>query len=211
LRKTIRTIATTPDVERIHLLAHSRGTDLLVSAVSDLVYEAYTHQTNFARRYKIGNIVLMSPDIDADVATAKIFKAVSDPDLPYGEAPKPSMLIERVPEFRLTIYVSPEDKALATSSWLFGSIVRIGSFGRDTVSAKYIENWRTWGFIDVIQARHTAGWIGHSYFTSDPRASADLMALVRYGLRPNDPGRPLEEIERPFWQLRTQHGASGSK
>ena len=177
LRKTIRTIATTPGLERIHLLAHSRGTDLLVSAVSDLVYEAYTHQTNFARRYKIGNIVLMSPDIDADVATAKIFKAVSDPDLPYGEAPNPSMLIERVPEFRLTIYVSPEDKALATSSWLFGSIARIGSFGRDTVSPKYIENWRTWGFIDVIQARHTAGWIGHSYFTSDPRASADLMPL----------------------------------
>jgi esterase/lipase superfamily enzyme len=75
LRKTIRTIATTPGVERIHLLAHSRGTDLLVTAVSDLVYEAYTHQTNFARRYKIGNIVLMSPDIDADVATAKIFKS----------------------------------------------------------------------------------------------------------------------------------------
>jgi hypothetical protein len=37
------------------------------------------------------------------------------------------------------------------------------------------------------------------------------MALLRYGLRPNDPGRPLEEIERPFWQLRTQHGVSGSK
>jgi hypothetical protein len=27
--------------------------------------------------------------------------------------------------------------------------------------------------------------------------------VLRYGLRPNDPGRPLEEIERPFWQLPT--------
>jgi hypothetical protein len=69
-----------------------------------------------------------------------------------------------------------------------------------------------WGFIDMIQARdNTAGWIGHSYFTSDPRASADLMAVLRYGLRPNEPGRPLEEIERPFWQLPTQLGAGSSK
>jgi hypothetical protein len=80
------------------------------------------------------------------------------------------------------------------------------------VPLKYIENWRTWGFIDMIQARDTAGgWIGHSYYTSDPRASSDLMAVLRYGLRPNDPGRPLEEIERPFWQLPTQRGAGSSK
>jgi esterase/lipase superfamily enzyme len=212
LRKTIRTIATTPGLERIHLLAHSRGTDLLATAMSDLVYEAYTHQTHFVRRYKIGNIVLLSPDIDVDVAVAKIFKTVSDPDLPYGETPNPSMLIERVPEFRLTIYVSPGDKALAASSWLFGSVARLGTLGRDTVTHKVIETWRTWGFIDMIQARHTAGgWIGHSYYTSDPRASSDLMAVLRYGLRPNEPGRPLEEIERPFWQLPTQRGASSSK
>jgi hypothetical protein len=63
----------------------------------------------------------------------------------------------------------------------------------------------------MIQARHTAGWIGHSYFRSDPRASADLMAVLRYGLLPNEPGRPLEEIERPLWQLPTQRGAGGSK
>jgi hypothetical protein len=37
------------------------------------------------------------------------------------------------------------------------------------------------------------------------------MAVLRYGLRPNEPGRPLEEIERPFWQLPTQRAAGGSK
>jgi hypothetical protein len=50
------------------------------------------------------------------VATAKIFKAVSDPDLPYGQAPNPRMVFERVPGFQITVYVSPNDKALAGSS-----------------------------------------------------------------------------------------------
>ena len=210
LRKTIRTIATTPGVERIHLLAHSRGTDLLVTAVSDLLYEAHTQQTHVAQRYKIGNLVLMAPDIDFDVATAKIFKAVSDPDLPYGQAPNPSMVFERIPGFRLTVYVSPEDKALAASSWLFGSIARLGSLGRNTVTPEQIEFIRTMGVIDLIQVRGTAEWVGHSYFRSDPRVSADLIAVLRYGLQPNEPGRPLEEIARPFWQLPTQRGAGRS-
>jgi esterase/lipase superfamily enzyme len=107
---------TTPGLERIHLLAHSRGTDLLATAMSDLTYEAYTQQSHVARRYKIGNIVLIAPHIDADVAIAKIFRAVSDPDLPYGQAPNPRMVFERVPGFQITVYVSPNDKALAGSS-----------------------------------------------------------------------------------------------
>jgi len=44
LRKTIRAIAETPGLERIHLIAHSRGTDVLVTAASDLNFEAYTKE-----------------------------------------------------------------------------------------------------------------------------------------------------------------------
>jgi hypothetical protein len=47
----------------------------------------------------------------------------------------------------------------------------------------------------------TPGFLGHSYFTSDPAVSSDLVALIRYGLKPGQPGRPLEEIRRPFWRI----------
>ena len=67
------------------------------------------------------------------------------------------------------------------------------------------------GTIDVIQVRGTTDLFGHGYFTSNPSASADLIALLRYGLRPNEPGRPLEEIERPFWRLPTAPEAAGVK
>jgi len=201
LRKAIRTIAQTPGVERIHLIAHSRGTDVLVTALSDLNYEAYMQQSTLARRYKVGNIVLMAPDIDLDVFAAKLFKALSDPDVPYGPAPNPRMVIERTPGFHITIYVSPDDKALAASSWMFGSLARLGRFDTAILTPVQIEQLRMMGIFDVIQVRGTGDFFGHSYFTSNPRASADLVALLRYGLRPNEPGRPLEEIERPFWRL----------
>jgi hypothetical protein len=37
-------------------------------------------------------IVLMSPDIDADVSVAKIFGIFSDPDLPNGKVPNPRLV-----------------------------------------------------------------------------------------------------------------------
>jgi esterase/lipase superfamily enzyme len=211
LRKAIRTIAQTPGVERIHLIAHSRGTDVLVTALSDLNYEAYIQQSSLAQRYKVGNIVLMAPDIDLDVFSAKLFKALSDPDMPYGPAPNPRMVIERTPGFHITIYVSPDDKALAASSWLFGSLARLGRFDTATLTPAQIEQLRKTGLFDVIQVRGTGDFFGHSYFTSNPRASADLVALLRYGLRPNEPGRPLEEIEKPFWRLPTAAEAAGGE
>ena len=27
--------------------------------------------------------------------------------------------------------------------------------------------------------------------------------MLRYGLKPNDPGHPLEEIKKPFWRIPT--------
>jgi len=54
------------------------------------------------------------------------------------------------------------------------------------------------GFIEV---ETTPGFLAHGYFTSDPAVSSDLIAMIRYGLAPGAPGRPLEEIQRPFWRI----------
>jgi esterase/lipase superfamily enzyme len=211
LRKTIRAIAGTPGLQKIHLLAHSRGTDVLVSAVSDLSVEAYTQQSNIAQRYKIGNVVLLAPDLDPDVAVAKIFTVASDPDVPYGSAPNPNVVFERMPGFRITIYASPEDKALATSGWLFGSLVRLGRINEALLTPDQIEHARSLGFLDVIQVESKTDLFGHSYFVSNPRVSSDLIALLRYGLGPNDPGRSLELVEKPFWRLPEERGTGAAQ
>ena len=70
--------------------------------------------------------MLVAPDLDGDVAVTKIFKVFSDPDLPFGGEPEPGTTIPPSPGLKLTMYVSRDDKALATSSWLFGSIARLG-------------------------------------------------------------------------------------
>jgi esterase/lipase superfamily enzyme len=201
MRKTIRAIAGTPGLQKIHLLAHSRGTDVLITAVSDLGVEAYSQRDDIAQRYKIGNVVLLAPDIDIDVAIAKVFKLSSDPGAPYGSAPNPQAVFGGGSGVRLTLYVSPNDKALATSGWLFGSIFRLGRLDRAAITPEQVEHVRLLGSVDVIQFQGKADLFGHSYFVSNPGVSSDLIALLRYGLGPNDPGRSLEEIEKPFWRI----------
>ncbi len=202
LKKTIRMIADTPGVERVHLLAHSRGTDVLATAMSEIAIEAYTTQTTLDRRFKVRNIVLMAPDMDFDVAVSKIFKVISDPDLPYGNAPNPRGTFPP-PGLHLTFYVSHDDKALSVSQFLFGSLARLGRVDESMFSEEQIERGRRAGIFDIIQVSGTTDLFGHSYFTSNPAVSSDLIALLRYGLKPGEPGRPLVEIARPFWQVPT--------
>jgi esterase/lipase superfamily enzyme len=182
-------------------MAHSRGTDMLATALSELSFEAYMQQSTLPRRFKLGNVVLLAPDLDADVAPAKIFAILSDPEVPYGATPNPRVVIPPLGGFHITVYVSPDDKALATSSWLFGSIARLGRVEASMLTPERMEQAGKLGFFDVIQIRGTTDFFGHGYFRSNPKASADLIALIRYGLAPNEPGRPLEEVKRPFWRI----------
>ena len=45
--------------------------------------------------------------------------------------------------------------------------------------------------VDIVQVRGKTDFFGHRYFVSNPQVSADIIAMLRYDLRPNEPGRPL--------------------
>ena len=201
LLKTIRIVGRTPGVERVHLIAHSRGTDTLTSAVAALSVEAYGLQSSLDREFHIGNVVLVAPDLDGDVALTKIFKVFSDPDLPFGGTAAPLAVIPPSPGLRVTLYVSPDDKALATASWLMGSIARLGRIDATMLNADQIAAIASLGAVDIIQVRGRTDFFGHSYLASNPQVSADIIAMLRYDLRPNEPGRSLEHVTGPFWQV----------
>jgi len=203
LLKTIRIIGRTPGVERVHLIAHSRGTDTLASAVAQLSAEAYMRRSSPNREFHIANVVLVAPDLDGDVAISKIFKVFSDPDLPFGDDPVPEALAPP-PGMKLTLYVSPDDKAIATASWLFGSIARLGGIDAAMLTSEQIAAIDALRAVDIIQVRGSTDFFGHSYFVSNPRVSGDIISMLRYDLQPNEPGRPLERIAGTFWRVPEQ-------
>ena len=199
LKKTIRTLATTPGLERLQLLAHSRGTALTLRAVSELVTEAIAAGKEPIDLYKIDNLVLLSPDIDVDIAGQQITGFLSDPELmtvwPEGRLP-------RVLQGRLTIYASPEDRALLVSRILFRSRNRVGQLRPEDIPDRAQRYFETVGRIDLIsyQGKRT-DLFGHSYFTTNPQVSSDLIELIRYDKQLGEPGRELIKTGRVTWEF----------
>jgi esterase/lipase superfamily enzyme len=177
LKKTIRMIARTPGVEGLQLLAHSRGTAVMLRAVRELGLEA----------------------IAAGQEPMTVYGLLSDPDLvtvwPEGRLP-------RLLKGRMTIYASPEDRALLVSKILFRSRNRVGQLRPEDLSPKAQAYFETLGKVDLITYEgDRTDLFGHSYFTTNPRVSSDLIAMLRYGKRLGEPGRELIQTGKVTWKF----------
>jgi esterase/lipase superfamily enzyme len=191
-RSLLRLIASYPEVEKIHLIAHSRGTDVAVAAVRELTIEARAAGINPRERYKIHNLVLAAPDLDLEVATQRIL----------GD--KISLSVHR-----FTVYSSPEDKAIGMASRLFASPRgRVGTFGQDQLTGAIgaqVEystgNVSFVNFTAAADALFTGEGYGHSYFRDAPTVASDVVLMLRDDLDPGTPGRPLEPLGPHFWRV----------
>ncbi|WP_295399910.1 alpha/beta hydrolase [uncultured Thiocystis sp.] len=199
LKKAIRMLAATPGLERLQILAHSRGTALTLKAVRELTLEAIAAGKEPVDLYRIGNLVLLSPDIDVDIAGQQLTGFLSDPDLvtlwPEGRLP-------RVLQGRLTIYTSADDRALLVSRILFRSRHRVGQLRPEDISERAQRYFATLDRVDLIsyEGKRT-DLFGHSYFTTNPAVSSDLIQMVRYGKRLGEPGRQLVKTGPVTWRF----------
>jgi len=148
--------------------------------------------------FKFNNVVLMAPDIDVEVASQKFFTFTSDPDLmsnwPHDRLP-------RTLQGRITVYSSPGDRALSVSKFFFRSLRgRLGQLSVDDIPVDKQAWFELWGKMDLIVYKGSrTDRFGHSYFTSNPKVSSDLIQLVRYGKKPGEPGRPLVKVAPVIW------------
>ena len=199
LKKAIRSLADTPGVEGVQLLAHSRGTAVMLNAYRELAIEAIVAGEEPAEALKLENLVLLSPDIDADVASQQIEVFVSDPNLhsAWSRAAMPHFVRNR-----LTIYASPEDRALKLSTFLFRSSHRVGQLQPEDLSPNTQEVFGTFGTVDaIVYEGERTDRFGHSYFMSNPRVSADLVELVVNNTPPGTPRRPLIRTGKVTWMF----------
>jgi hypothetical protein len=123
------------------------------------------------------------------VARQKLDIFSSNPDLVIRWS---SDRLPRLISGRLTVYASPADRALLASAILFRSRKRVGRFSPADIPQSVQDYFGKWGNIDLIvyQGKSTDRF-GHSYFSTNPDVSADLIQLVRFDRAPGEPGRPL--------------------
>jgi esterase/lipase superfamily enzyme len=152
-----------------------------------------------ADAFRIRHVVLMAPNVDQGVAAEEVRVFASDPDMLTRW---PSDLIPEALRGRLTVYASPEDRALYVSRILFRSSERLGQIDPGKTDPELMDIYSKWGFLDfVIYEGKRTDWFGHSYFHTNPEVSSDLVQLIRYDKKPGEPGRALEKIGPAVWRL----------
>lgn len=183
LRQLLVFLADHTHAQRINIIAHSMGTFLTSNALREMRLIGYDQTPEQLHdRFRIDNVVLVAPDIDADVLQKRFFREG------FHHVPK-----------QMTIYTSPDDKALAWATRLFFGIIRAGSITGDYLT----ENQRLWlkshphvSIIDIT-GQKTYG-LGHSHHTENPGVASDLFLLLAHDLTPSERGLALI-LETNVW------------
>ncbi len=184
LKQFIRALALVPELRRIHVVAHSRGTDVAASALREMVIEERGAGRVARESFKIGHVILASPDADLDVVSQRF------------EGERFFLAAEHV-----TVYVSSRDRAIGVAEWFHRSRQRFGQVRPEDLTDVQKSRFERIGHLDLVDARVETGLLGHSYYHSSPAVSSDLILLLRYGAAAGTPQRPLREVAPHYWVL----------
>jgi esterase/lipase superfamily enzyme len=186
LKNLIREMSSIPEIRTFHLIAHSRGTDVMSSAVRELALASRSDRGEVPGDIRNSRIILAAPDLDMDVVSQRLI----------------AEQLWRETE-NITIYTNQSDKAIGLAERFFKSVKRIGRLGAEDISQEGLSSIKQFegvSFIELMEAEQPSS--SHSYFHSDPAASSDLILMVRYGMEPGvENGRPLRPVTAGFWQI----------
>ncbi|HVZ94112.1 MAG TPA: alpha/beta hydrolase [Phycisphaerales bacterium] len=208
LKMLLYALAKCPKIEKVHLISHSRGTDVATTALRELnaeirgitgrspfatlqkgvVFdpsaEAFEQATPPWKLLKLETLVLASPDLDLDVFIQRFF----------GEN------VIRAAH-HVAIYFSKEDNALWWAEWLFEGRRRLGALHVDDIPLESRELLAKVNALQLINCDVHAE-SSHSYLFTHPAAFSDLLLLIRDDREPGaENGRPLGKAGEAIWEL----------
>lgn len=204
LKMLIWMLANSERVEEVHLISHSRGTDIASTALREIQFElrGVFHRSLYGpaagmpfinevapgtepfQVLKIRTLVLAAPDMDLDVFAQRFFN---------------EGLIHAAD--RIVIYTSERDSALGLSNWLFGGSSRLGDMRIERLDPQALEIVEQIKDLQLINC-DVRGTTSHGYVFQHPAAFSDLILLLRDDLDPGPgTGRPLYRKVPGIWQL----------
>ena len=186
LKETLRTLFEIPEIDNIHIIAHSRGTDVITTAMRELLIEH--RRTEDPKEYfKIANLILAAPDLDYGVVRQRLLAEQ------FGTA-----------FGQITVYTTSTDKALSLSQFFLRSI-RFGLLASNDVNTRDSSILENVGNVGFILATNVKSFTGHDYYFSNPAVSSDLLTVINHSAKPGTSLRPLTHQGGNFWLLNNNY------
>ena len=183
VKEMFRSLQGIDELEAIHVVAHSRGTDVTTTALRELVIEARAAGRSARKVLKIDNLILAAPDLDLEVVKQRLIAERFGPAI--GQ---------------ITIYTNPNDTALGLSSFVARG-VRFGQVTSGDLGERVEEVFRGIRNVHFVNASHIPGVVGHSYFRTHPGVLADISVVLQTSAPPASTLRPLTSLSGNFYRL----------
>ena len=192
LKEFMRSLYQNPNVNRIHIVAHSRGTDIATSALRELLIETRAQGLSPRSVFKIENLILAAPDLNFDIVGQRL---VSEQ---FGSA-----------FGRISVYMNQEDTALNVAQRLMVG-ARLGRLEPEDVPQTEQVIFGNVERVNFIRVANAGGAFGHSYYRENPMVLSDIVLLLNTCSPPGSATRPLERQSGNFWLLSNTYSGGGS-
>jgi len=169
------------DAEQINFITHSSGAEIVGSVIRELGLLSHDLAPDARqRKWRIGTIAMVSPDVSADVARERLLKE----DI-------------RGVYRKIVVYSSARDRALRWASRILYRTTRIGSIREDDLTERdhaWLDERSGVSIIDV-DSRPYDGWMHHTHHRYSPAVASDIVLSLRTGLTPDERGLTRNEGE----------------
>ncbi len=183
LKNMLRLLASFDEIDNIHIIAHSRGTDVVTTAMRELIIENRAAGKNPKESLRIKNLILAAPDLDFSVMRQRLI------------AERFALAIGQI-----TVYTAQTDTALSTSESIMSGL-RLGGLESKDFSKTEHEIFSTVKNVNFINVIDVRSFISHAYYLDSPSASSDLIRVLRNGSKPGSADRPLTHKQHNFWEI----------
>lgn len=187
LKQFLTMLAGIETLQKIHIVAHSRGADVTTTALREMIIAERAAGRDPRRTLKIDNLIMAAPEIDFGVVRQRL-------------------IAERFATAfgRITVYMNKRDNALALAQTLMSG-VRMGRMSIRDMDERVRDTFRLMGNVDFIDVERPGNSISHSYFRENPAVVSDIVLILRTSAAPGGPDRPLQQLEANFWALHSDY------
>ena len=194
LKRAIKLIAAMPEVEKLHIICHSRGNDIVTTALRELNVEFMAKGENTQKALKLQTLIMAAPDLDAEVfSTRLMFENMA-------------MIANQT-----VVYCSSKDKAVGLADKLFSSKNRLGTLSIESIKPEGKKLLDEIKRIEVVQCNVSGFGTSHDYSFTHPAALSDLILVLRDGRKAGaENGRPLVHRGGVFWRLDNDYAIGGA-
>ncbi|MEP5632061.1 MAG: alpha/beta hydrolase [Tateyamaria sp.] len=183
LKEFLSQLSQIPELRKIHIVAHSRGTDVTTTALREMIIAERSQGKNPNEVLKIANLILAAPDLDFSIVRQRLIAEG------FGASIG-----------KITVYINRGDSALGVSQRL-ATGRRLGTLTADRLKPAEKEIFSEVKTVSFVNVEGVKGLTGHSYYRTNRNALSDIATIIRENAPPGSPSRPLVRVEGNFWNM----------